>query len=690
MSHHELVERETRRLRRRVARGAIPVLALAGSFLLGCSSDAPSPAATSGSSADDTAGTSAALPGAIPSESGSPVSPSPSIDAFALYAARTLRLGKADRVVGGAIGVASLAPEGKGPQLRVGEGSSVDPTQAIFAPSIQLDEGAHVGDAKTSSLANRGARLGARAPVPSAMPPIPLALASAPGTTDVTVAGAGFRELAPGSYRSLTVNGTLLLRPGSFSFSSVTVGEGARVLALPGGADVRVAGSVALGPSARLAPLEPEDGWEKAWGANPHCAHQPASQLALSILGSDADDGSTLAVKIASRAAIDGLVSAPHGTFTLEADATATGAFSAFDISVGDRALVTFDTGFAASGAGQHGSQRLSGYRALPGAGAPLASHVPATTPLTLAIGLPMQNAASLATLARNVSDPTSPLYRSYLTSDEIAAAYAPTVADYEELVRWVRSKGLDVVQELPNRTLIGVRGTAAAIEQALFVNLNYSLRPDGTRFYAPDREPSLDLRPSLQWISDLTSYHVTSPLQGSGPGGTLDWRDFRTAYTSCTSSLGEGQSIALFERCDYDPKNIAAYEQNTGLTGANAPTATITRIVPARQTQPTLDGAGNQRECEVDIETVLGLVPHLTNLLVFEGKPTRSSSARWSTRTRRGRRNRSASPGSSPAIKTFRAFCKCSKPRASQCSSAPATTAPRSSIRKASLRPTA
>jgi hypothetical protein len=65
------------------------------------------------------------------------------------------------------------------------------------------------------------------------------------------------------------------------------------------------------------------------------------------------------------------------------------------------------------------------------------------------------------------------------------------------------------------SRLLVGVRGTAALIERALCVHLNYYLRPDGSQFYAPDREPSVDCPVAINYISNLDDYLAPHP-----PGG--------------------------------------------------------------------------------------------------------------------------------------------------------------------------
>ena len=70
----------------------------------------------------------------------------------------------------------------------------------------------------------------------------------------------------------------------------------------------------------------------------------------------------------------------------------------------------------------------------------------------------------------------------------------------------------------------MAIIGTAAQVQQSLYVNLDYRLRPDGTLFVTPDRDPSLDLNVPILRVTGLGDY--ASPqhlaLNGTGNGKTL------------------------------------------------------------------------------------------------------------------------------------------------------------------------
>jgi hypothetical protein len=56
------------------------------------------------------------------------------------------------------------------------------------------------------------------------------------------------------------------------------------------------------------------------------------------------------------------------------------------------------------------------------------------------------------------------------------------------------------------------VKATAAAIEQAFFVNLVFRRRTDGTRFVSVDRNPSLNLSVPILEVSGLNDYFPPQP----------------------------------------------------------------------------------------------------------------------------------------------------------------------------------
>ncbi len=100
-------------------------------------------------------------------------------------------------------------------------------------------------------------------------------------------------------------------------------------------------------------------------------------------------------------------------------------------------------------------------------AGAVLGGAVPASQPLTVRLGLQMQNKAALLALVEAASDPASATYGQFLTPKQFADGYAPTKAQANSVVGYLRGAGFTNIVVEPNRLLVSADGTAAMAQAA-------------------------------------------------------------------------------------------------------------------------------------------------------------------------------------------------------------------------------
>jgi hypothetical protein len=526
--------------------------------------------------------------------------------AFALYAERSLRLGRCGAVEGGGLGVRAPAKDDDKAQLRIGADGWIDPERLVAAPSVGLGDDVVVGLIATDRFRDNGVSLSVPAPFPVAqMPPLPL-VPGVGGGPNVTVARDQALALQPGAYGTLGVEGVLALNPGIYRVDKVRVGDGGRIVAITGDVHLIVAGTFSVG---RHAAIYPD-------------FDLPARQFRISVAGYDASEGHP-AASIGEQSRVRALLAAPHGSLSLADHVRATGAFAAFDIAAGEDVRVKFEDGFPGREPGQNGSQQLSGYLNAPILDAPVVGPVPASQVISLAIGLPAQSPAAMKQAAHDLADPTSPSFRKYLTPSQLAATYGAPQADYQAVVDWAQTHGLTVTATYPNRLLVGVNGTAEQIEQALYIGLDQRLRPDGSTFYALDRDPSIDLGVQLLWISGLDNRVLATHGGGSGPGGSYNAVNLRAAYASCTGTTGAGQTVGLFELDGYTPADIPAYECQLGgatCTPSGVVTSTVPNVTPVPVVTPTaLPPTGGAIEVTLDIDMAIGVAPGLTQVSVFE-----------------------------------------------------------------------
>ncbi len=536
---------------------------------------------------------------------------------FVLYGERSLNIGAGSSVQGD-IGVrtplAPVPPAGPGWQLVTNHNVTV--TGTVVAPYVSLGANSNVGAIETYAAPQLGAGVihKAIAAFPATMPDLPLAFAT-PGTMPVNVA-AGVTILPPGNYAALTMaaNTGLSLAAGTYNFASVSMANGSSIVLTSGPVVMNVAGSFTAGTGVAI---NFNDG-------------QAASGLEILIQGSDGP-APAIAATIGNNSNVTALIAAPHGTLSLGGGGSATGAFHAFDLVVAPSAVVAFQNGFLDPLPNQWGSQQLHGYYGQnPNpAVAPLVGPVPPNTQVKLSIELPLQNRAALVTLENAISDPTSSSFRQYLTHAQLAATYFPTNAAYQSVENWAGplGNGFMVTKTYSTNMILDVTATASQVQQALFANLVYRQRADGSSFITVDREPSVNLSTPLLYINGLDLTFLPTPSGGSGPnsgpsGGYFGW-DWRNAYLglgpACSGLTGAGQTIGLLELTGFANSDVTTYISSAFPATTSPPSPAPPSAVPVL-TGGTTFGGGPQGPTEVvlDIDAVLSMAPAAT-VTVFE-----------------------------------------------------------------------
>ncbi|MDR3413534.1 MAG: immunoglobulin domain-containing protein, partial [Formivibrio sp.] len=280
-----------------------------------------------------------------------------------------------------------------------------------------------------------------------------------------------------------------------------------------------------------------------------------------------------------------------------------------------------------------------AGLQMLHGHSAPLlkslvpTSVLPATNRLNLAISLPLRNAAALSNLLHEIYDPTSARYHHYLTTAEFTEKFGPTERDYRAVIDFAEANHMQVVTTHPNRVLLDVRSSVADAEKTLHLTMcDYQHPIEKRQFYAPDREPSVDLAVPILQISGLDNYSLprphlrvarlangqnSSPNAGSGPSGSYIGTDFRKAYVPDTVLNGSGQVVGLLQFDGYTASDITYYESKAGLP--NVPLQNV--LLDGFSGNPTFNGG--EVEVSLDIEMAISMATNLSKVVVYEAGPT-------------------------------------------------------------------
>jgi subtilase family serine protease len=263
---------------------------------------------------------------------------------------------------------------------------------------------------------------------------------------------------------------------------------------------------------------------------------------------------------------------------------------------------------------------------------APFVGHLPDTQRLSLAISLPLRNQAELDNLLQQIYDPRSPSFRKYLSVHEFAERFGPTESDYAAVLQYSRAQGLDIIDIPANRMVLDVEASAATIEKVFHVTLNVYQHPTESRtFYAPDREPTVDVEVPLLHIDGLDDFSLPQPKNtfsstpsnvhsnatGSGPGGSFLGSDLRMAYYGSGSLNGAGQTVAIFSLKGFEISDIDLYFSSIGQT-LNVPVVGISVNGASLSCPPTSCNDGEQ---SLDIEQAISMAPGLSQLSFYVGK---------------------------------------------------------------------
>jgi pseudomonalisin len=180
----------------------------------------------------------------------------------------------------------------------------------------------------------------------------------------------------------------------------------------------------------------------------------------------------------------------------------------------------------------------------------------PADTPVSLAIGLRVRDAAGLKSFARQVNTPDSPIYRQWLTPAEFNARYAPASSQVSAVTSYLKRQGFTGISVAGNRLYVSAFGTAAQAEAAFNTQLeSYKAAGTGRTVYAnvtPAEVPSSlgGTVVSVLGLENMVSFHY-HPLVNAKATAALRSGKIRAGATAAA----EGCQPTTYALCSYTPK---------------------------------------------------------------------------------------------------------------------------------------
>jgi subtilase family serine protease len=250
---------------------------------------------------------------------------------------------------------------------------------------------------------------------------------------------------------------------------------------------------------------------------------------------------------------------------------------------------------------------------------------------LQLSIGLKMRNEPQLETLLHDLYTPGSAQFHHFLSPQQFAAEFAPTQAQQQQVIDYLRSQGITVTQVSPNGLLIDATASIATVQTAFQVQIN-TYQSGSRSFYAnatvptiPDTLSSLILsiggmdnsvlqRPLTSQVPSAKSLHSNKALGGNGYGPADLLGGYDGSPLAQAGIQGSNQTVAVFELDGYNSSDINQYFKNNTLGTPNVSNVLVDGF----------DGSANAGaiEVELDIEVVGAMAPKAAQI-VYEGPNT-------------------------------------------------------------------
>ena len=259
---------------------------------------------------------------------------------------------------------------------------------------------------------------------------------------------------------------------------------------------------------------------------------------------------------------------------------------------------------------------------------------LPASRHMKLALNLPLRDEGALQAFLRALYNPASPTYRKFLSVDAFTERFGPSEADYEALAAWATAQGFTITSRASNRHILDIEGSVEVVDRALHVTMNsYRNTAKARVFFAPDREPTIDVGVPVTMITGLDNFTLPQPrlkqnptaalgpitrAGGSGPGGQFLPSDMRAAYYGDGPLTGAGQTVGIFSFDGYKSSDVDLYFQRTGMT-SNVP---VNNVLVNGFSGLCGDGGDGCDDGEqvLDIVNVIGMAPGITQVVFYEG----------------------------------------------------------------------
>lgn len=265
----------------------------------------------------------------------------------------------------------------------------------------------------------------------------------------------------------------------------------------------------------------------------------------------------------------------------------------------------------------------------------------PTDTRLELLVSLKLQNTSVLYGFFQHLTTKGDPLFGHYLSSDQFAAQYSPTMAQASQVTAYLKASGFNDITLSPNRTVIRMNGTVGLAEKAFNTSIHQfqlnALLGNGkvgdrvmanvTAAQVPAPLASTVL--SVAGLNNIPNMHFNLPakrtpaeIAAAGtpqtPPVSLGPADFQKAYDADPAVDGSKTAIAIMAEGNLEDisgtpgviSDLRLFEKHY-----NLPQVPLT-VIKLGSNQ---DDAAGATEFDMDMQTSTGLAGNVAHLYVYD-----------------------------------------------------------------------
>ncbi|HEY6283573.1 MAG TPA: protease pro-enzyme activation domain-containing protein, partial [Nitrososphaerales archaeon] len=241
-----------------------------------------------------------------------------------------------------------------------------------------------------------------------------------------------------------------------------------------------------------------------------------------------------------------------------------------------------------------------------------LLGSAPSSLPILVTFAVPLRNLNELDTLVMQVSNPSSPMFRHFLTPQQVKSDFLPTAA-YNSLLSFLQAKGIRIQMTALDSQIVA-EGTVAQFESAIGLSVN--TYTNGTLSYYAS-VGTTTFGGAFVYASNSTLIFTHPAIASQKPNsnvtftqGTFSAKQLLPVYNATsleTGGLGLGQTIGLldFFGSPTIASDLSLFDKTFGFPDAKL------SVIPVGPYDPNLGAnVGWSTEVSLDVEVSHAMAP--------------------------------------------------------------------------------